>query len=154
MELTKKLYALREQAQSLAQECLLVDRTDAFQSLNKIIVDITNLVRSLPDGNVGNDLVSREDKGGKEKFPSLESPLEVFRNFKGQRYEATLDPGRIQPDGRGKCIRSQGRWMSVSDAATQITGTAVNGWVNFWRFRDNEGIEHNIDLIRKEILSD
>lgn len=144
--LTEKVYALREQVSSLAQECLDADQIEAFQDLNRIIVDITAVARRLSGG----DASSTPEDSIESTAPTPPSgPMQIFRVYKGLRYEATLDPQRIQPDGRGKCVSYEGRWLAASGAATQITGTGVDGWANFWRYRDNSGAERPIDDIRK-----
>lgn len=145
-DLTEKVYALREQVSSLAQDCLDADQIEAFQDLNRIIVDITGVARRL----CGGDASSTPEHSIE---PALLCPqsgtVPIFRLYKGLRYEATLDPQRIQPDGRGKCVSFEGEWLAASGSASHITTTAVDGWVNFWRFRDSSGVEHPIDDLRK-----
>ena len=144
--LTEKAYALRAQVSLLAQECLDADQIEAFQDLNRIIVDITGVARRLSGGDGSITPESLVGSNG----PALPSePVPIFRLYKGRRYEATLDPQRIQPDGRGKCVCYDGEWLAASGSASQITATAVDGWVNFWRFRDSSGVERPIDDIRK-----
>lgn len=144
--LTEKMYALREQVSSLAQDCLDADQIEAFQDLNRIIVDITGVARRLSGGDVSS---TPENSVESTALDPPSGPLPIFRLYKGLRYEATLDPQRIQPDGRGKCVCFEGQWLAASGSASQITSTAVDGWVNFWRFRDSSGVERPIDDIRK-----
>ena len=155
MDLAKSAYALREKASALAQECLDADQIEAFQGLNRIIVDITGVARRLSGGDASSTPENSMDK--KDEAPALATPSEpiaIFRLHKGRPYEATLDPQRIQPDGRGKCVSFEGQWLAASSAATQITSTGVDGWVNFWRFRDSSGVERPIDDIRKTVNRD
>ena len=150
--LTERAYALREQASSLAQDCLDADQIEAFQGLNRIIVDITGVARRLSGGDASPTAENFIDKRAEATALAPPSgPVPIFRLYKGRPYEATLDPQRIQPDGRGKCVSFEGQWLAASSAALQITSTTVDGWVNFWRFRDNSGAERPIDDIRKTV---
>ncbi len=150
--LAERAYALREQASSLAQECLDADQIDAFQDLNRIIVEITGVARRLSGGDASSTAENFIDKRADATALAIPSgPVPIFRLYKGRRYEATLDPQRIQPDGRGKCVSFEGQWLAASGAASQITNTSVDGWVNFWRFRDSSSVERPIDDIRKTV---
>ena len=151
-DLTERAYALREQVSSLAQECLDADQIEAFQDLNRIIVDITGVARRLSGGDASSspeNFIDKKDESTSLAPPS--GPVPIFRLYKGHQYDATLDPQRIQPDGRGKCVSFEGKWLSASGSASQITNTAVDGWVNFWRFRDISDVERPVDDIRKTV---
>ena len=153
--LTERAYALREQASSLAQDCLDADQIEAFQDLNRIIVEITGVARRLSGRDASSTPENSIDKRAEATALAPPSePVPIFRLYKGRHYEATLDPRRIQPDGRGKCISFDGQWLAASGAASRITNTAVDGWVNFWRFRDSSGVERPIDDIRKAVNRD
>ena len=129
--LAERAYALREQASSLAQECLDADQIDAFQGLNNIIVEITGVARRLSCGESSSTPESSIDKRAEATdLVPPSGPVPIFRLYKGRSYEATLDPQRIQPDGRGKCVSFEGQWLAASSAALQITNTTVDGWVN------------------------
>ena len=145
-DFTERAYALREQLSSLAQDCLDADQIEAFQDLNRIIVDITGVARRLSGGDASSASENFIEPTG--VAPSS-GPVPIFRLYKGLRYEATLDPQRIQPDGRGKCVCFEGQWLAASGAASKITTTAVDGWVNFWRFQDSSGVERPIDDLRR-----
>ena len=149
-DLPKAVYALRAQTSSLAQACLAEDRLEAFQELNRLIVDLTRLGQRLADGNslpTGDHQVTEVRDKDASNLP--EHQLPIFRRYKGQRYQAVLDRDRIGPHGRGKCILIDGNWLSASDSAQKITKTPVNGWVNFWRYLIRPGIERPIDDIRR-----
>lgn len=80
------------------------------------------------------------------------STIQIFASYGGKPRKAELDTQRISSGGRGKCVLFQGQWMTASGAAGEITGTAVNGWQNFWRFRRQDGSEGPIQELRDRRL--
>lgn len=149
-DLAERVYTLRQEASSLAQACLTASELEAFQELNRLIVDLTRIAQRLSDGDHSPTGDHPVDKGtGSAATPVHGQRLRIFRRYKGQLYEAVIDPSRIQPDGRGKCVLLNGNWFSASGSVFQITHTAVDGWVNFWRYQNNAGVERPIDEIRK-----
>ena len=66
-----------------------------------------------------------------------EDEVPVYKIYKGKKYEACFSRSR-------KEINFNGRWMTPSRAATEITHNNVNGWRNFWRFTDEKGHEQPI----------
>jgi hypothetical protein len=151
-DLTERIYTLRQQASSLAQDCLTAGELEAFQELNRFIVDLTRFAQRLPNGDHLPTPGHPVDKGaGGAGTPLLGQRIRIFKRYKGQVYEAEIDQSRIQQDGRGKCVLLNGNWLSASGSVFQITHTAVDGWVNFWRYQTYAGDERPIDDFRKTV---
>lgn len=152
IDLAERVYTLRQEASSLAQACLTAGELEAFQELNRFIVDLTRVAQRLRNGDHLPARGHHVDKGADgAATPVLGQRIRIFKLYKGQSYEAVIDPSRIQPDGRGKCVLLNGNWLSASGSVFQITHTAVDGWINFWRYRNNAGVERPIDDIRKAV---
>ena len=138
-ELTPKLKELRDEAWQLARESLDEGDSHAYRTL----VDMTERLTKL--------MVSSDTRAGTSDSDipttSVGNSTPIFALYKGQKYDAQLDPSRIS-GGRGRCVLLQGEWMTTSKAATSITGTSVNGWV-FWKYYRDGGTIGRIEERRK-----
>ena len=68
----------------------------------------------------------------------------IFISYKGKRYEA-----EITTTGKLKLLYDNTTWDSLSEAATHITGTSINGWKWWHTFKD--GQECPMDDLRKKL---
>jgi hypothetical protein len=85
-------------------------------------------------------------KTAKESTNPTPELISIFRSYNYSRYEAQLDTNRVN-GGRGACVLYNGKWMTTSASANEITNSNVNGW-KFWKFSDN-GRLRLIDELRK-----
>ena len=150
LDIAKRLKKLAQQVSDMAQECLSDGQLEGFRDLNGLVVEITLVGQRFSDpAAVAAGEYTAPAGNAKQAGPSPGGLIRAFRSYKGVLYEAELDPNRIQPDGRGQCILYNGNWYSASGSAVEIANQSINGWVNFWRYRDN-GIVKPIDDIRKK----
>lgn len=70
----------------------------------------------------------------------------LYRRYRGTLYEA-----EILEDGRIRIINDGTVHTSLSKAAVHITKSATNGW-HWWKYKDKEGQEHNINELRQKYL--
>ena len=61
-----------------------------------------------------------------ERDRTARSDVNIFRHYKGQRYEAVLHPNNE--------VTFRGRPMTPSAAAMEVTNNNVNGW-RWWKYR-------------------
>jgi len=76
----------------------------------------------------------------------LHPGFKLHRRYKGELYEA-----EILEDGRIRVINDGTVHTSLSRAADHITKSSVDGW-HWWKYRDKEGHEHEIDELRQKYL--
>jgi predicted type IV restriction endonuclease len=83
----------------------------------------------------------------------IEMPLQVEREYKGERVTARIESA-------GEIVYGQISFRSLSQAGTaarkailrlptEAKGPATNGWT-FWKFRDNEGALKPMDVLRRK----
>lgn len=142
--LRERTIGIRDSIGKLAQACLAANELEAFQDLNKLIVDLSRVSQRFPNTN---STATPSELG--DSIRAAKGEVKIFRERKGQRYEAFLDTSRIQKTGHGgPCILFQGQWRHASASAHMITNNSVNGWRNFWRYIDSSGIEQPIEQLR------
>lgn len=158
--IVKRIRGLRDQTLETAAESLRANDERRYRGLSDIAVRLTALipVSDLPDDTVAADrpipappsVIQERVESEYESVlrPMSTSTTEIFAKRRGVTYKAELDTSRISSGGRGECVLYQGQWMTASGAAGEITGTAVNGWQNFWRFRRQDGSEGPIQELR------
>ena len=149
-DIAERLKKLTQQILDMAQECLSDGQLEGFQDLNGLAVEITRVGQRFPKrAALAAEEYPTAASTSKNSGSSPGGLVRVFRRYKHHLYEADLDPNRIQPDGRGECIRYNGNWYSASGSAVAIANQSINGWVNFWRYRENGNVKP-IDEIRKK----
>ncbi len=166
----ERIRDIREQILNVAAESLRENDERIYRGLSDVAVRITALIppdnvvdrsadtnQSVPISHDVTPLVVRDSSDVEYETGSESTPTSgttpIFAIYRGRIYEAELDPRRISGGGRGECVLYEGRWMTTSGAARRITGTAVNGWQNFWRFR-LDGREFPIQEIRDRQFQD
>ncbi|MBN2187509.1 MAG: DUF2924 domain-containing protein [Dehalococcoidia bacterium] len=74
----------------------------------------------------------------------VNSGQKVFRNYKGNRYEAEITaPNKLM------LLHDNTTWNSLSEVARHVTGTAINGWI--WWYTLKDGQECLMDDLRKKL---
>ena len=159
--LTKRIRDLRERVLDTAAESLRANDERKYRGLSDVAVRLTALI---PSDDAANQttavnqpapesaLTVREK--AKAEYESVSQPVSasqtipIFARRRGVTYEAELDTSRISDGGRGACVWYEGQWMTTSKAADRITGTAVNGWRNFWRYERSDGSKGPIQELR------
>lgn len=71
----------------------------------------------------------------------------IYKVHKGQRFE-----GKVLNDGSIELAHNSKKFDALSEAATHITGTSMNGWV-WWRTIRPNGTECLLDELRTEYKS-
>ena len=170
--ITERIGEVRNEALNLAAESLRANDQSKSEALFDIAVRLQALISTdSVDDDHGTDvdqstLASQSTpastrnqevrhKSGTLSQHTLPSPLaRIFAMRSGVRYEAELDTSRISGGGQGACVKFRDGWMTTSKAANSITGTQVNGWQNFWRYRRPDGTEGPIQELREQELRD
>ena len=161
----ERIRELREQILETAAESLRLNDERMYRGLSEVAVRLTALI---PPSEVVSQatamnqptpaLAPTPNESGEAEFDSeshLVSPpsnIRIFARRRGVTYEAELDTTRISGGGRGECVLYEGQWMTTSRAAGKITGTAVNGWQNFWRYERSDGSNGSIQELRDRQL--
>lgn len=136
-DLGPQLLKVREEVWRLAQQCLDQEQIQVYRGLTEIAERLTSFSRVIQER-------LELSKGAMSSKSLLKTP--VFARYKGARYDAELDMTRIN-GGRGACIMRQGKMLTPSKAAHEITGTSVNGW-RFWKYHRPDRTEGMIDELR------
>ena len=159
--IVKRIRELREQTLETAAESLRANDERIYRGLSDVAVRLTALIPSTDvDSHATtvkrpapvSTLTIRE--GDKSEYESMNQPVSasptipIFARRGGVTYEAELDTSRISSGGRGACVRYESQWMTTSKAAGRITGNAVNGWQNFWRYERSDGSNGPIQELR------
>ena len=156
---------LRERVLETAAECLRLSDERRYRGLSEVAVRLTALIPPTNDvsqPNTANQLsassaVNTDDRGRSDleyagQHVSTSPTLRIFTRRRGVIHEAVLDLSRISGGGRGECVLYGDQWMTTSRAAGKITGTAVNGWQNFWRYERSDGSTGPIQELRDQQL--
>ena len=154
--LTERIQRLRQDTLDIARDSLDHD-IRAYRVLSHVAVRLTDIIQQngTSESPVSADgLVPKSPDAAvtalNERISS--STIPIYARYRGVTHHAKLDPSRISSTGRGDCVLFEGQWMSVSGSVREITSTSVNGWVQFWRYRRDNGVEAQIDEIRKRQL--
>ncbi len=167
--LTKRIQDLREQVLDTAADCLRASDERRYRGLSDVALRLTALIpqgdtvasrTAVSEGTSASHAVPLLDKsedirsGSEETSQTMpaNNTTPIFARRGRVTYEAELDPSRISGGGRGPCVQYEGQWMTTSKAAGRITGTAVNGWQNFWKYTRDDQSEGPIQELRDRQL--
>lgn len=138
-QLRMRLQKLQEEAWALAREYLDQGNTQTYRTL----VDITERIAGLLPHKPESASATNGTSGPKQ--PTI---IPIFKVYKGKKYEAQLDLGRVNGNWSA-CVLYLGEWLTPSGAAHLITNTQVNGWRSFWRYNRTDGSEHTIEELKQ-----
>ena len=141
-DITGHIEELQRQIMQVASDCV-----EARDGRARDLFDIALRLRELVPGPEAQASSLTEKMSA-----TTSSTIQIFARYGGKTRKAELDTQRISSGGRGKCVLYQGQWMTTSGAAGEITGTAVNGWQNFWTYRRQDGSEGPIQELRDRRL--
>ncbi len=145
---TERIQRLQDDTLEIARD-VLNDDIDTYKVLSDIAMQLAriNQPNGTPELSGLNErtFIERNTTRDENVLPNT---VPIFARYGAKTHHATLDTSRITRNGRGKCVDFEGRWMTVSAAAGEVTGTSVNGWRQFWLYNRHNGIEAPIDEIR------
>ena len=154
--ITERVRVLRQDTLEIARDSLDHD-IRVYRLLSDVAVRLTDIIQQ--NGATESPVMVSQTASIAPETPTTTKDervssrtIPISARYKGVTYQAQLDASRISGAGRGKCVYFQGQWMTVSGAAGRLTSNAVNGWLNFWRYRRDSDVEAPIAEIRDRQL--
>ena len=156
-ELLARKVQLESDMESLSQKILPLN--NCFEKKREMVQHLTRMIEleggadeqefpspAILDSPVSKSSITNRDESYRNSLPDAQV-VQIFVNYRGQRYDAELDRSKIIGD-RGRCVRFRDRWMAPSAAGTSIpTKNLVNGW-RFWKYVRSDGNIGMIDELR------
>ena len=167
--ITERIRRLRKDALEIAENSLDHHDVRVYRGLSDVAVRLTDLIQqsditespatvSQPTYTPPETTTLTESEGDSYESEAIGQPthasqrITISARYGRVTHKALLDISRISGGGRGKCVWYKGEWMTTSGAAGRITGNAINGWQNFWRYKRDNGLEGPVSEIRDALL--